>query len=459
MKLVSMSHNKFVLLYILLIGTGALHAQRTKLDGQLMEYEVRFKDLMASRGLSYNEGAVMQSKIEAVVKRYCTSTDGKVNPTMGLLFYHFDNDTLYHWLFNHEKLEASASLPITVDSLIGIENTLKFSLKIDAMLTSRTAYANRQQKYRLHTYESVPIASHIFFPDAIRDKLRGKRHLIILPILNFSSFPFGMLKPWGANHGTLIDSLSYSFAHNFTQFFQSVEKNAMSYDKNYLADSLGYRFRLKNPMALGNPAFMDSCTQSLQPLPGAAREVRTIAEMFQFRPWIGKAAHRALFLDKLPTSNFVYLATHGWADPDAPLDKSFFALNGSPDCGYVTPRQIQSLNLVEKPIVVLSACQTGLGMVHEAGIVGLARSFLKAGAQSVLMSLWNVDDTETETLMTLFVSELLQPHPFFPAEHWRQAVLKYKQQGGTDPLNWAAFQNFGVPYRLRGKVALAVVPR
>jgi CHAT domain-containing protein len=72
------------------------------------------------------------------------------------------------------------------------------------------------------------------------------------------------------------------------------------------------------------------------------------------------------------------------------------------------------------------------------------------------MSLWNVNDAETEKLMTLFAAELLKPHSFFPAEHWRQTVLQYKRSGGTDPLNWAAFQTFGVPYRLKGPVAITL---
>lgn len=56
--------------------------------------------------------------------------------------------------------------------------------------------------------------------------------------------------------------------------------------------------------------------------------------------------------------------------------------------------------------------------------------------------------------MTLFVQELQVPHPFFPAEHWRQTVLKYKNDGKKDAINWSTFQNFGVPYRLLGPAHL-----
>jgi CHAT domain-containing protein len=446
-------------LFLILFLTTNLFGQSTdELNSQLQAYEVKFKNLMATRGLSYSEGKVNKQKIENVILQYCRQSDGKINSTFGLLFYHFESDTLYHWLFNAQGVEATARLPVTSDSLINLENTIKFSLNVDAMLANRGVYKNTQRKYRLRTYESIPIISDILFPESIRQKLKGKQHLVILPILNLSSFPYAMLKPWGEKHGTLIDSMSYSFAHNFTQFFQSVERNAMSYDANYASGNHGIQFELINPIICGNPAFTDSCTQKLNQLPGAEREVKWVGELLNVAVLTGDDARRQTVLDQIETSNFIYLATHGWADPENSLDKSFIALSGGDECGYITPREIQGMNLRGKPIVILSACQTGLGMIHEAGIIGLARGFLKAGSQSVIMSLWNVNDEETEKLMILFAEELKKPYPFFPAEHWRQAVLKYKSNKKADPLNWSAFQQFGVPYRLVGSVKLGAAP-
>ncbi len=413
---------------------------------------------MASRGLSYSEGKVNKQKIENVVRQYCRQSDGRINSTFGLLFYHFEKDTLYHWLFNHTGLEATARLSVTADSLIGLENTMRFSVNVDAKLAGRGVYKNTQQKYRLRTFQSVPIVSDILFPETIRQKLIGKKHLLILPILNLSSFPYAMLKPWGDNHGVLIDSMSYSFAHNFSQFFQSVERNSMNYDANYKRVNEGFQFELVNPIVCGNPLFSDSCTTDLKQLPGAEREVKRVGKLLNVPVLTGRDANRQKVLDQFETSNFIYLATHGWADPDNSLDKSYIALSGGDECGYITPREIQELSLEGKPIVILSACQTGLGMIHEAGIIGLARGFLKAGSQSVIMSLWNVDDEETEKLMVLFAEELKNPLPFFPADHWRQAVLKYKSTRNADAVNWSAFQQFGVPYKLAGSVKLSLIP-
>ncbi|MFN5169913.1 MAG: CHAT domain-containing protein [Cyclobacteriaceae bacterium] len=430
-------------------------AQSTQqLDDQLQAYEVKFKNLMLSRGLSYTEGKVNQKKIETVVQQYSEDISEEPNPGVGLLFYHFERDTLYHWLFGVSGLEATARLPMHIDSLLKLESSLKQSLHQQAPQAMRGAFAEVEPRSVLPLPRAVALISDILFPPLVAKAMASKKYLIILPILNLSSFPYALLRPWGNDRGMLIDSLSYSFAHNFTQFFQSVETNAMGYDANYRFANGTFNFALKRPIICGNPAFEDSCTRSLKPLPGAALEAKRVGELLNVRAWTGKAANKDLVLGYLEESNFVYLATHGWADPEDALDKSYIALSGSAECGYVTPRMIQSLNLAEKPLVILSACQTGLGRVHEAGIVGLARGFLKAGAQSVVMSLWNVSDAETEKLMTLFVDELKKPHLFFPAEHWRQAVLRYRNEGSADPLNWSAFQQFGVPYRLYGPAAL-----
>lgn len=445
-------------LYIIfiLISYFPNYAQNSKaLNTQLQAYEVKFKNLMATRGLSYKEGKVNQKKIEDVVSKYSEDLYGEPQPGLALLFYHFENDTLYHWLFDHNTLEATAIIPLKVDSLIAMENTLKFSLSVDEKLNaSRSVFKNENKKYRLRTYQSVPIISKILFPQAISEKLIGKKFLIILPILNLSSFPFALLKPWGEEKGMLIDSMSYSFAHNFTQFFQSVENNAMSYDQNYKMKNGAFQFNLTDPIICGNPSFTDRCTNQLKALPGAEKEATEVGKILNAPVMTGIAARKDSVTAKMIASNFIYLSTHGWADPESPLDSSFIALYQPDGCGFITPREIQLMTLENKPIVILSACQTGLGMIHEAGIVGLARGFLKAGAQSVLMSLWDVNDSETEKLMNLFVQELQMPHPFFPAEHWRQAVLKYKSDGKKDAINWSAFQNFGVPYRLLGPAHL-----
>src|SRR5690606_10782670 len=106
---------------------------------------------------------------------------------------------------------------------------------------------------------------------------------------------------------------------------------------------------------------------------------------------------------------------------EEPLDGSFLALSG----GRLTARQIQYLKLVGMPLIVLSACQTGLGGPLEAGIIGLARGFILAGAGAAVATLWNVDDTATEQLMVEFVVNLAA---MSPGEALRKAQVSARER-------------------------------
>ena len=88
------------------------------------------------------------------------------------------------------------------------------------------------------------------------------------------------------------------------------------------------------------------------------------------------------------------------------------ALKGLPlpdgvEDGVLTAKEIAGMDLRGLDLVALSACQTGLGEITGDGVFGLQRGFKKAGANTLLMSLWKVDDTATQLLMTQFYKNLL----------------------------------------------------
>lgn len=109
------------------------------------------------------------------------------------------------------------------------------------------------------------------------------------------------------------------------------------------------------------------------------------------------------------------------------------------DDGLLTSREITKLKL-DAELVVLSACDTGRGLVTGDGVIGLARAFLIAGVPSVVVSLWAIPDAPTALLMEEFYSNILSDMD--KAEALRQAMITTKKLY-KDPFDWAAFTLVG----------------
>jgi CHAT domain-containing protein len=107
--------------------------------------------------------------------------------------------------------------------------------------------------------------------------------------------------------------------------------------------------------------------------------------------------------------------------------------------GFLQLRDIYNLNLPAE-LVVLSACQTGLGKeIRGEGLIGLTRGFMYVGAARVMASLWKVDDAATAALMTQFYKRVLGER-LRPAEALRASQTEmWRQKAWKSPYYWAAF--------------------
>ena len=146
---------------------------------------------------------------------------------------------------------------------------------------------------------------------------------------------------------------------------------------------------------------------------------------------------------ELSKYRYVHFATHGFLDSERP-DLSAVVLSlvdeqGKPQDGFLSAHDIYNLKLPAE-LVVLSACQTGLGKeIKGEGLVGLTRGFMYAGAARVVVSLWNVNDKATADLMTKFYEKMLKQGER-PAAALRAAQVEmWKQKQWQSPYYWAAF--------------------
>lgn len=140
---------------------------------------------------------------------------------------------------------------------------------------------------------------------------------------------------------------------------------------------------------------------------------------------------------------YVHFATHGVMDAQRPglssLVLSTVDAEGKPQNGFLRANDIYNMRLPAE-LVVLSACQTGLGKeVKGEGLIGLTRGFMYAGAKRVVVSLWSVNDKATSDLMTKFYRGMLKDNER-PAAALRAAQIEmWKQKKWQSPYYWAAF--------------------
>ena len=108
--------------------------------------------------------------------------------------------------------------------------------------------------------------------------------------------------------------------------------------------------------------------------------------------------------------------------------------------GILTAKDISRMDLRGTDLVVISACQSGLGEVTGDGVFGLQRGFKKAGVQTIVMSLWEVDDDATKVMMTRFYENLAKGRNKYDAFREAQKYLRKYEKGVYDkPEYYAAF--------------------
>ena len=202
--------------------------------------------------------------------------------------------------------------------------------------------------------------------------------------------------------------------------------------------------KLGPAMFVGNPAVGEvqfgSKRVSISPLPNAAVEAKACSEYFTAQPLLEENATKKNVLKNIKHASVIHIAAHGDMDnadiflapndgAPKPPSKEFYLL---------TAKDVVQGTLSAR-LVVLSCCHSGRGQISAEGVVGIARSFLVAGARSVLMTLWQIPDKETMEFMRLFYDKVLEGLSVCVA--LQQAMIDLKKKYSISA--WAPFQIAG----------------
>ena len=192
-------------------------------------------------------------------------------------------------------------------------------------------------------------------------------------------------------------------------------------------------------LAFGNPDIGDPT----RTLPGAEREVQQIARVFpNAKTYLRKEATKTRVIAASPTSGIVHLAAHASVDELDPLYSTIRLAPDGKSGGDLEAHEFYRLSLHQTRLVVLSACDSGLGRISSGDeFWGFKRTILGAGASAALVTLWPVYDDSTSALMGTFYEKMKQDPTGSALRSAQLSLVRSKKY--SHPVHWAAFTLIG----------------
>lgn len=332
--------------------------------------------------------------------------------------------------FGNEKFISVAS-DLPLDALKQLQSDVIDSLGVIALARDRmpTRKGEPLPVAQSEGYRPAALgrAKDILLPESFVSAIKFHQidTLIVMPIFELGTIPFSLLPIEKNRH--LVDLVSVTVAPGFFVF---------------RGGPLTARTDFPGAVIFGNSSRWDkggNNAPAVQLFEAEASAVATVLGTQALPPSDATKTEVSKKLGGNPAPTLIYIAAHGRADEINPLDGSFLLLRDGPWTG----KEISKAPLgTTHPLVVLSACQTGLGKNFDVGNIGLARAWHQAGASNVVMSLWSVYQQSTRELMTRFAG-LVRTCPADKA--LRQAMLAQRSSYPDSPANWAGFTVFGLP--------------
>lgn len=371
--------------------------------------------------LAYVERARARTLLEGVTRT------SKVSPTSDLsdvqrrlpsdaaiLSFVTLSDTLVTWVITRQSVDVVRQ-PLDLQRLEATVESLQGSLRHverepqDALLSSL---------YDLLIEPTAPMR-------------RGRGSLIVIPDGPLHRVPFAALVDRRTGR-YLIEDCDVSIAPSLSLLMN------MSAAVNNRVRSTGPRV-----LVVGNPAINRRMYPGLPNLDGAEAEAMDVAGQYPGAELLTRQhATKAEFLRLLRQAELVHFAGHAVANAEYPwLSRLLFAPESEAGSDTLFAHELAGEHLKDLKLVVLAACGTGNGAgVRGEGVLSLARPFIAAGAQTVIASLWDVSDRDTQALFRAFYKALQSGAvPAVALRTAQLAALHGSDAQQRSPTNWAAF--------------------
>ncbi|NAS32235.1 CHAT domain-containing protein [Flavobacteriaceae bacterium R38] len=324
--------------------------------------------------------------------------------------YHISIDDDYDIYSNKENGYA---LFITKNNsyLFEIPKLSTLKSQVEELLYSIKSPFNTKDDVAKYAELSNVIYNQLFPSREIQEFIKNKK-VTIIPDSYLSLIPFEALSTSGNTISYLIHDSEIHYIYS-NSFLKNIKKKKTS--KHTFLGMAPVQFK----------------DQELSTLSYSKTEIAQLADYYSGEMFLNKDASKKIFLEKLPHHEIVHLATHADAqDISAP----WIAFNDEKitlDELYLTQNSAS--------LVVLSGCNTTLGKQEIGeGIMSLARGFFYSGSQSVVSSLWNINDKSTAIITNEFYKNLKKGQTKSQALHnAKRSYLKTHTSPDTSPYYWA----------------------
>lgn len=359
-----------------------------------------------------------------------------------IIEYFVGRSNLYVFAIRSDRIDMkSVPIPANFDTLV---QGFHASISDYGFIASSTRNAwNAYTQFAAQLFQ-------ILFPESLFPGGKVPGHITVIPdgALNFIPFEALLTESVDGNDTPDYLRLPYllrksviNYAWSGSLMLNTRRRLAPDHPQVCLAMAPGYGATESG----GRGGQLRSLSDKPTMLPGAQEEVRAIAEYFDGTYYFGADATKERFEAEANSYSILHLAMHGVPDLKTPL-ASHLLFAGEEENSKMQAWEIYNLRLSAN-LVVLSACETGYGkLVEGEGVMSLARSFVQAGASSVVTTLWQVDDQASTELMKEFYRNL--SHRDDKAEALHKAKLSFLQNADSrsaHPIYWAGYIHKGNP--------------
>jgi CHAT domain-containing protein len=251
-----------------------------------------------------------------------------------------------------------------------------------------------------------------------------------------------------------------------------------TYSATFMSESVKKEFSKSNKLIAFAPDYPEPIdiqaalksrqaeTGTLNDLPFARREAEYVSDHTGGVLFENSAAKESVYKKEAGKYDIIHLAMHTLLNDKDPMHSTliFSQRNDSLEDGYLKTYEIYGIPLKAK-MVVLSSCNTGTGELYSGeGILSLARGFIYSGSQSVIMSMWEIEDKSGTDIVEMFYDNLKKGYQKSVAlKKARIAFLKNADQLRSHPYFWSALVVYGdnsplyYSYKLRITIIAIVI--